>query len=55
MSSDEGAQFESSALFDTIIKMRRWDELAKDPAAAHVPLAKYKKLCEKVLAEHSNM
>lgn len=54
MSSDEGAQFESSALFDTIIKMRRWDELAKDPAAEHEPLSKYKKLCEKVLVEHAS-
>lgn len=52
MSSAEAEEFESSAMFDAIIRMRRWDEIAKDPLADHQPLSKYKQLCSKVLNEN---
>ena len=49
MSSAEAERFESSAAFDVIIKMRSWDEMAKDPHAKYEPLTTYKTLCAEVL------
>lgn len=52
MSPEEAAKFESSALFDAIIKMRTWDEVAKDPKAELESLTKYKQLCKEVLLKN---
>ncbi|WAR08327.1 PHNZ-like protein [Mya arenaria] len=52
MSAKEANEFESSDTFDAIIRMRRWDELAKDTNVVHQPLYKYRHLCENVLSKN---
>ena len=51
MSTEEADDFERSLAFNAILKMRRWDERAKDP---NIPvdqeiLMKYKTMCLEVL------
>lgn len=41
MSSDEAAAFELDPLFREKLRMRSWDEQAKDPSAAVTPLEDY--------------
>ncbi|KAL3863088.1 hypothetical protein ACJMK2_004924 [Sinanodonta woodiana] len=51
MTSDEALAFEKSPLFDIIVRMRTWDEKAKEPDIELEPLEKYMKMCVDVL-EH---
>lgn len=53
MTPKEADEFENSLAFDAILKMRRWDERAKDP---NIPvdqetLQKYKKMCFEILSD----
>ncbi|XP_071962359.1 2-amino-1-hydroxyethylphosphonate dioxygenase (glycine-forming)-like [Antedon mediterranea] len=53
MIEEEAKQFEKSPYFDAILRMRRWDELAKDPNAHTEPLDKYKQLCQSYLEQRN--
>ncbi|KAL4222739.1 hypothetical protein ACF0H5_018780 [Mactra antiquata] len=53
MDKDEAEKFENSDTFDAIIKMRTWDEKAKDETIICDPLDKYKQLCLEVLTSKS--
>ncbi|MEK7257363.1 MAG: HD domain-containing protein [Bacteroidota bacterium] len=45
MSAEEAANFEMDFLFDWMIKMRQWDETAKETGLPLPDLEKYKVLC----------
>lgn len=45
MSKDEAVEFERSEAFQSILKMRKWDEQAKDTTTKMEPLDKYRKMC----------
>lgn len=51
MSAEEINSFEHSVAFDAILKMRRWDEKAKDPSIPvdHELIARYKSMCLRIL------
>ncbi|XP_033121014.1 2-amino-1-hydroxyethylphosphonate dioxygenase (glycine-forming)-like [Anneissia japonica] len=49
MSEDEAKKFENSEKFAAIIRMRQWDELAKDPDTPIESIEKYKEMCRKYL------
>lgn len=54
MSPAEAKTFEISETFDAIIKMRTWDEQAKDKTVEEEPLDKYKQLCRDILSKDSS-
>ncbi|KAK3596244.1 hypothetical protein CHS0354_028415 [Potamilus streckersoni] len=54
MTSEEALAFEKSPLFDIIVRMRTWDEKAKEPDIEMEPLEKYRKLCVDVLELQHN-
>ena len=49
MTEKEAKEFEQNPNFHAILRMRQWDEQAKDPDVAIEPLEKYKKMCQEVL------
>ena len=49
MTSEEASEFEKSSLFDTILRMRVWDESAKELDVTLASLDKFKTLCLDVL------
>jgi len=49
MGAEEAAAFAADAEKETILAMRRWDEAAKDPAAAVPPLEAYRELLESLV------
>ncbi|XP_046551136.1 2-amino-1-hydroxyethylphosphonate dioxygenase (glycine-forming)-like [Haliotis rubra] len=49
MNSDEAASFETSPLHQIILRMRTWDERAKDPETKMDSVDKFKNLCMEVL------
>ncbi|XP_037073247.1 2-amino-1-hydroxyethylphosphonate dioxygenase (glycine-forming)-like [Pollicipes pollicipes] len=49
MTAEEALLFEDSPDFQTILRMRTWDEAAKRPDAQTTPLGFYKDLCLSVL------
>lgn len=49
MNSDEAKAFENDPLFELSLKMRTWDELAKETEVPVPDLSKYRKMAEKVL------
>lgn len=49
MEKKEAEQFEKLPNFEVLLKMRSWDELAKDPNATLECLQKYHLMCEKYL------
>ncbi|MCB9230643.1 MAG: HDIG domain-containing protein [Bacteroidia bacterium] len=51
MSAEEAAKFSSDPLFDLSIKMRQWDEEAKEVGIPLVELDYFKGLMERVLGE----
>lgn len=53
MTQEEAKKFEIDPLFETILKMRTWDEKGKDTAISLPKLDKYRTLCGKVLTNHS--
>lgn len=50
MTDDEAKTFENSPLFDTIIRMRKWDEAGKEADVTSIPLDRYKGLCKGYLS-----
>ncbi|XP_071494210.1 2-amino-1-hydroxyethylphosphonate dioxygenase (glycine-forming)-like [Diadema antillarum] len=53
MDAEEAAAFEASPHFTAIIRMRKWDELGKDPTKAIQPLSKYRAMCRELLASRA--
>lgn len=51
MTAEEARTFQEDPQFDAILRMRRWDERAKDPNAKTPPLEHYKDVCLKFLRE----
>ncbi|XP_078001293.1 2-amino-1-hydroxyethylphosphonate dioxygenase (glycine-forming)-like [Glandiceps talaboti] len=51
MTQEEAEELERNPQFKAIIRMRHWDECAKDPSIQMEPLQKYEDLCRKVLQE----
>ncbi|XP_045176199.2 2-amino-1-hydroxyethylphosphonate dioxygenase (glycine-forming)-like [Mercenaria mercenaria] len=51
MSEEEANTFEQSKAFQTILRMRNWDEKAKDPTAKMEHLDKYRQMCIDVLSK----
>ena len=49
MTEKEAKEFEQNPNFRAILRMRQWDEQAKDPNVAIESLEKYKKMCQEVL------
>ena len=51
MSTEEANNFERSLAFDAILKMRRWDEKAKDSSIPvdQKTLLRYKSMCLEIL------
>lgn len=45
MTAEEADAFEKSPTFDAILRMRSWDDQAKDPNLKIEPLEKYRDLC----------
>ena len=55
MGPEEAAAFESDPWFETILRLRTFDDRAKDPRAEPPPLHAYRGMCEMHLAaQHSN-
>jgi predicted HD phosphohydrolase len=53
MSVEEQARFEAQPWAEEAMRLRRWDERAKDPAAACAPLSEYRLLLERHLGPQS--
>lgn len=51
MSRTEATDFEQDALFETIIHMRQWDELAKEENQPSTDMTYYKEMCRNYLNE----
>ena len=51
MTAEEAETFEKLPMFTAILRMRKWDDLGKNPDAALQPLEKYRTLCRKYLRE----
>ncbi|XP_047491618.1 2-amino-1-hydroxyethylphosphonate dioxygenase (glycine-forming)-like [Penaeus chinensis] len=51
MTEEEARTFAQDPQFDVILRMRRWDERAKDPEAVTPPLEHYKDMCLRFLQE----
>ena len=51
MTAEEAEAFEKLPMFTAILRMRKWDDLGKNPDAALQPLEKYRTLCRKYLRE----
>lgn len=51
MTEEEARSFAQDPQFDAILRMRRWDEKAKDPEAVTPPLEHYKDMCLGFLRE----
>ena len=45
MTAEEADTFENSDSFQAILRMRTWDEQAKDPDVTTDPLEKYENMC----------
>jgi phosphonate degradation associated HDIG domain protein len=52
MTADEAKMFEQSPYFETIIKMRKWDEAAKIEAMKLPDLAYFMNICEQYLLQN---
>jgi len=55
MDADEADAFESHFLFELMIRMRRWDEAAKEVNQPVPDLEKYRSMCLRHLRRHSGM
>jgi gamma-butyrobetaine dioxygenase len=53
LSREERARFEAEPWTEEAVRLRRWDEAAKDPAAACAPLAEYRPLLVRHLGAQS--
>ena len=53
LSLEERARFEGEPWAEEAVRLRRWDEAAKDPAAACAPLAEYRALLGRHLGPQS--
>ena len=51
MSADEVRQFENRPCFREAVKLRRWDEMAKDPESPTPPLEHYRPVVEAALKQ----
>ena len=51
MTEEEAQSFEALPAFEGILKMRTWDERAKDPTVKIETLEKYKHMCRSLLSE----
>ena len=51
MDAAEARDFEGRSDFEALIRMRTWDDLAKDPGIEADPTltAKYRRMCQKIL------
>ena len=51
MDAAEARDFEARSDFQALIRMRTWDDLAKDPSIEADPTltAKYRRMCQKIL------
>ncbi len=49
MTAQEAQLFEASPAFESILRMRKWDERAKDPTVAIRSLSKYRQMCADLL------
>lgn len=55
MDAAEAEAFEANFLFELMIKMRKWDEAAKEASKPLPDLAHYKEMCLRHLRRHSGM
>lgn len=53
MDAEEAESFESNFLFELMIKMRKWDEAAKEVGKPLPDLEKYREICLKHLRRHA--
>ncbi len=53
MDAEEAEAFESNFLFEMMVKMRRWDEAAKEVGKPLPDLEKYRQMCLRHLRRHS--
>ncbi|XP_041369736.1 2-amino-1-hydroxyethylphosphonate dioxygenase (glycine-forming)-like [Gigantopelta aegis] len=53
MTAEEASEFEKSHLFDTILRMRSWDESGKELDTVLDPIEKFKTLCLDILTGNS--
>lgn len=53
MSAAEAADFEASPFWRDAVRLRRWDDAAKDPALAPPPVEHFAAAIDRVLAEHA--
>ncbi|EDO37572.1 predicted protein [Nematostella vectensis] len=49
MNEEEANRFESLSVFKAMVKMRSWDEQAKESGAIIEPLEKYENMCQRFL------
>jgi 2-amino-1-hydroxyethylphosphonate dioxygenase (glycine-forming) len=55
MDAEEAEAFESHFLFELMVKMRQWDEAAKEQGKPLPDLKKYQDMCLRQLRRHSGM
>ncbi len=55
MDTEEAAAFEAHFLFELMIKMRQWDEAAKEVNKSLPDMERYKSMCLRHLRRHSGM
>ena len=53
MTAEEAVTFEAEPQLNAIIKMRQWDEMAKDPDVKIESLEKYQEMCRQFLKLHA--
>ena len=51
MNTEEAKAFEKRPDFEAILKMRQWDDQAKDPAIPAKSYDEMEQLCRKILTE----
>jgi phosphonate degradation associated HDIG domain protein len=54
MDAEEAEAFESNFLYELMVKMRRWDETAKEVGKPLPDLEKYRQMCLRHLRRHSD-
>ncbi|XP_033629904.1 2-amino-1-hydroxyethylphosphonate dioxygenase (glycine-forming)-like [Asterias rubens] len=53
MTAEEARAFEDEPQLEAILKMRTWDERAKDPSAEIHPLERYQQMCKELLLSNA--
>ncbi|XP_013387539.1 uncharacterized protein LOC106156700 [Lingula anatina] len=51
MTAEQAKEFEKHPQFEALVRMRTWDDLAKDPNMRMEPLVKYEEMCRNYLKQ----